>query len=159
EHGYVHLTAGPPGEEIRSYYEAAAGVLRGLPEETLRKFEFVKQGIERGYVSSPSGAPKPVAVSLGATPQYLAAAGLGFFFESHNGTSTVTVSGTDGEEVRVALPTTADEVNGSDNEVRVEHEGRSLRFRCIDSSGVYQVFAPDDKHGWITGRRHNIYPA
>ena len=66
--------------------------------------------------------------------------------------------GADGE-VRVSLPTAADEVNGSGGEVRVEHQGRSLRFRCIDSSGVYQVFAPDDKHGWITGRRHNIYPA
>jgi isopenicillin N synthase-like dioxygenase len=171
EHGYVLLAAGPPREEIQSYYEAAAGVLRGMPEETLRKFEFVKQGIERGYFSSPSGAPKPVTVSLGAAPQYVAAAGLSFFFESHNGAPTVTVSGTD-REVRVSLPAAADEVNGSGGEVRVEgvrleHEGRSLRFRCLagslsgseDSSGVYQVFAPDDKHGWITGRRHNIYPA
>jgi len=167
EHGYVLIAAGPPREEIQSYYDAAAGVLRGMPEETLRKFEFVKQGIERGYFSSPSGAPKPVTVSLGAAPQYVAAAGLSFLFESHNGAPTVTVSGTD-REVRVSLPAAADEVNGSGGEVRVEevrleHEGRSLRFRCFsgseDSSGVYQVFAPDDKHGWITGRRHNIYPA
>jgi isopenicillin N synthase-like dioxygenase len=158
EHGYVLLTAGPPRQEIQSYYEAAAGVLRGIPEETLRKFELVKQGIERGYVSSPSGAPKPVTISLGAAPQYVAVAGLNFFFENRNGAPVVTISGTDGE-VRVSLPTTADEVNGSGGEVRVEHQGRSLRFRCIDSSGVYQVFAPDDKHGWITGRRHNIYPA
>src|SRR5215475_1801580 len=158
EHGYVLLAGGPPREEMQSYYEVAAGVLRGMPEETLRKFEFVKQGIERGYVSSPSGAPKPVTVSLGAAPQYVAAAGLSFFFESHNGAPTVTVSGTDGE-IRVSLPIAADEVNGSGGEVRVERQGRSLRFRCIDSSGVYQVFAPDDKHGWITGRRHNIYPA
>jgi hypothetical protein len=129
-----------------------------MPEETLRNFEFVKQGIERGYVSSPSGAPKPVTISLGAAPQYVAAAGLSFFFENHNGAPTVTVSGTDGE-ARVSLPTAADEVNGSDGEVKVEHQGRSLRFRCIDRSGVYQVFAPDDKQGWITGRRHNIYPA
>jgi isopenicillin N synthase-like dioxygenase len=157
EHGYVLLAGGPAREEIQSYYEAAAGVLRGMPEETLRKFELVKQCIERGYVSSPSGAPKPVTVSLGASPQYVAAAGLSFFFERHNGAPTVTVSGTDGE-VRVSLPTVANEVNGS-GEVRVEHQGRSLRFRCIDCSGVYQVFAPDDKHGWITGRRHNIYPA
>ena len=158
EHGYALLTAGPPREEIQSYYEAAAGVLRGMPEETLRRFEFVKQGIERGYVSSPSGAPKPVTVSLGAAPQYVAAVGLSFFFESQNVAPTVTVSGTNGE-VRVSLPTAADEINGSGGEVRVQHQGRSLRFRCIDSSGVYQVFAPDDKHGWITGRRHNIYPA
>src|SRR5262245_6461437 len=158
EHGYVLLAGGPPREEIQSYYEVAAGVLRGMPEETLRKFEFVKQGIERGYVSSPSGSPKPITVSLGAAPQYVAAAGLSFLFESHNGAPTVTVSGTDGE-VCVSLPTTADGVNGSGAEVRVEHQGRSLRFRCIDSRGVYQVFAPDDKHGWITGRRHNIYPA
>lgn len=41
EHGYVLLAGGPPREEIQSYYEAAAGVLRGMPEETLRKFEFV----------------------------------------------------------------------------------------------------------------------
>lgn len=157
EHGYVLLEVGSPPEEIQSYYQAAAGVLRGMPEETLRKFEFVKQGIERGYVSSPSGAPKPVTVSLGSAPQYVAAAGLSFFFGSHNGAPAVTVSGTDGE-VRVSLPTTAHEVNGSGGEVRVEHQGRSLRFRCIDSR-VYQVFAPDDKHGWITGRRHNVYPA
>lgn len=157
EHGYALLAVGPPREEIQSYYEAAAGVLRGMPEETLRTFEFVKQGIERGYVSSPSGAPKPVTISLGTAPQYVAAAGLSFFFESHNGAPTVTVSGTDGE-VRVSLPTAVDGVNGSGSEVRVEHQGRSLRFRCIDS-GVYQVFAPDDKHGWITGRRHNVYPA
>jgi len=158
EHGYVLLAAGPPREEIPSYYEAAARVLRGLPEETLRKFELVKQGIERGYVSSPSGAPKPVTVSLVAAPQYVAAAGLGFFFENHNGAPTVTVSGTDGE-LRVSLPLAVGEMNGSSSEVRVEHQGRSLRFRRIDSNGVYQVFAPDDKHGWITGRRHNIYPA
>ena len=158
EHGYVLLAAGPTQEEIQSYYEAAAGVLRGMPEETLREFEFVKQGIERGYVSSPSGAPKPVTVSLGATPQYVAAAGLSFFFENHNGAPTVTVSGAE-EEVRVVLPTVADERNASGGEVRVEHQGRSLRFRCIDRSGVYQVFAPDDKHGWITGCRHNVYPA
>lgn len=158
EHGYVLLAVGPPREEIQSYYEAAAGVLRGMPEETLRKFEFVKQGIERGYVSSPSGAPKPFTVSLGAAPQYVAAAGLSFFFESHDGVPTVAVSSTDGEEVRVSLPTAADAADGS-GEARVEHQGRSLRFRCIDNSGVYQVFAPDDKHGWITGRRHNIYPA
>jgi isopenicillin N synthase-like dioxygenase len=158
EHGYVLLLAGPPREEIRSYYEAAAGVLRGLPEEALCKFEFVKQGIERGYVSSPSGAPKPVTVSIESGPQYLAAAGLGFFFESRNGAPTVTVSSTD-EEIRVSLPIVPDEGNGSGGEVRVDLKGRSLRFRCIDSSGVYQVFAPDDKHGWITGRRYNIYPA
>lgn len=158
EHGYVLLEAGPQREEIQSYYKAAAGLLRGMPEEALRKFELVKQGIERGYVSSPSGAPKPVTVSLGTAPQYMVAAGLSFFFESHNGAPAVTVSGTDGE-VRVALPTIADEGNGSGGEVSVEHQERSLRFRCIDSSGVYQVFAPDDKHGWITGRRHNIYPA
>lgn len=158
EHGYVCLAGGSPREEIQSYYAAASGVLRGMPEETLRNFEFVKQGIERGYVSSPSGAPKPVTISLGAAPQYVAAAGLSFFFENHNGAPTVTVAGTDGE-ARVSLPTAADEVNGSVGEVRVEHQGRSLRFRCIDRSGVYQVFAPDDKQGWITGRRHNIYPA
>jgi amino acid adenylation domain-containing protein len=158
EHGYVLLAAGPPQEEIQSYYEAAAKLLCGMPEEALRKFEFVKQGIERGYVSSPSGAPKPVTISLEAAPQYVAAAGLGFFFGSHNGAPTVTVSGTDGE-VHVSLPTATHEVNGSGGEARVEHEGRSLRFRCIDSRRVYQVFAPDDKHGWITGRRHNIYPA
>lgn len=158
EHGYVLLAAGPPREEIQAYYEAAAGVLREMPEEILCKFEFVKHGIERGYVSSPSGAPKPVTVSLGAAPQYVAAAGLSFFFENHNGAPTVTVSGTDGE-VRMLLPTVADEVNGLSGEVRVEHQGRSLRFRCVDNSGVYRIFAPDDKHGWITGRRHNIYPA
>lgn len=158
EHGYALVQAGPPREEIQSYYEAAAGVLRGIPEETLRKFEFVKQGIERGYVSSPSGAPKPVTISLGAAPQYVAAAGLSFFFENHNGAPTVTVLGTDGE-IRVALPIAPHEANGSGGEVRVEHQRRSLRFRCIDSRGVYQVFAPDDKHGWITGRRHNVYPA
>jgi isopenicillin N synthase-like dioxygenase len=158
EHGYALVTAGPSGEEIQPYYESAAGILRDVPEETLRKYEFVKQGIDRGYVSSPSGAPKPVTVSLGAAPQYVAAAGLSFFFENHNDAPTVTVSGTDGE-VRISLPTAADEVNRSGGEVRVEHQGRLLRFRCIDSSGVYQVFAPDDKHGWITGRRHNIYPA
>jgi isopenicillin N synthase-like dioxygenase len=157
EQGYVVLTAGPSQEEIQSYYAAAAAVLRGLPEETLRQFEFVKQGIERGYVSSPSGAPKPVTVSLGVAPHYVAAAGLSFLFERNDGGAPiVTVSGADGE-VRVSLPTAADEAD-----VRVEHEGRSLRFRCIESSessGVYQLFAPDDKHGWITGRRHNVYPA
>lgn len=158
EQGYVLLEGGPLRGDIQSYYQAADGVLRGMPEDTLRKFEFVKQGIERGYVSSPSGAPKPVTVSLGAELQYVAAAGLSFFFENHNGAPTVTVSGADGE-VRVSLPPAADEVNGSGGEVSVEHQGRSLRFRCIDSSGVYQIFAPDDKHGWITGRRHNIYPA
>jgi hypothetical protein len=73
EHGYVLLAGGPPREEIQAYYEAAAGVLRGMPEEILRRFEFVKQGIERGYVSSPSGAPKPVTVLLGTAPQYAAA--------------------------------------------------------------------------------------
>src|SRR5215467_5183761 len=119
EHGYVLLDVAPPSEEIQSYYEAAAGILRGMPEETLRRFEFVKQGIERGYFSSPSGAPKPVTVSLGAAPQYVAAAGLGFLFERHNGAPTVTVSGTDGK-VRVSLPTAADEVNSSGGEVRVE---------------------------------------
>src|SRR5215467_3976430 len=131
EHGYVLLTAGPPREEIQSYYEAAAGVLRGLPEETLRKFELVKQGIERGYFSSPSGAPKPVTVSLESAPQYLVAAGLGFFFESRNGAPTVTVSGTE-EEIRVSLPIAPGEGNGSDGEVRMNYKGRSLRFRCID---------------------------
>jgi isopenicillin N synthase-like dioxygenase len=157
EHGYVLVAAGPPQEGIRSYYEAAAQILGGMPEATLRQFEFVKQGIERGYVSSPSGAPKPITVSLGAALQYVAAAGLSFFFENHDGVPTVRISG-DGGEVCVSLPTAADNVDGS-GEVRVEHQGRSLRFRCIDSSGVYQVFAPDDKHGWITGRRNNIYPA
>jgi isopenicillin N synthase-like dioxygenase len=158
EHGYALLVAGPPREEIQSYYEAAAGVLCGTPENTLGKFEFVKQGIERGYVSSPSGAPKPVTVSLGAAPQYVAAAGLNFVFESHNGAPAVTVSGTHGD-VRVSLPTVADEVSSSGGEVKVVHQKRSLRFQCIDSSGVYRIFAPDDKHGWITGRTHNIYPA
>lgn len=158
EHGYVLLSDGPPQEEIQSYYEAATRVLRGMPEETLREFEFVKQGIERGYVSSPSGAPKPVTISLGAAPQYVAVAGLNFIFQNQSGAPTVKVSGTDGE-ILVSLPAAADKVNGSGGEVSVEHQRRSLRFRCIDSSGVYQVFAPDDKHGWITGRRHNIYPA
>jgi hypothetical protein len=52
----------------------------------------------------------------------VAVAGLSFSFESHNGAPTVTVSGTDGE-ARVSFPTAADEVNGSDGEVRVEHQG------------------------------------
>src|SRR5262249_34116604 len=136
DHGYVLLTDGSPGEETQLYYEAAARVLTVTPEETLRNFEFVNQGIEPDYFSNPCGAQKPGTVSIKAAPQYVAAAGLSFVFESNDGGPTVTVSGTDGE-VRVSLPSVAD------GEVKVEHQGRSLRFHCIDSSGIYQVFAPD----------------
>jgi isopenicillin N synthase-like dioxygenase len=157
ERAHVVVVTDLPAEEVRAYYRAAADLLRGLPEETLRRYEFVKQGIERGYLDRPSGAPKVVTISLSGGPKYLAAAGLSFVFERHNGASTVTISGTEGE-ARVALPVTIYGENNPDGEVRAEHERRSLRFVCVDD-GIYQVFSPDDKHGWITGREHNVYPA
>jgi isopenicillin N synthase-like dioxygenase len=157
ERGHVVLITDLPAEEVRAYYRAAADLLRGLPEETLRRYEFVKQGIERGYLASPSGAPKVVSISLNGGSKYLAAAGLSFVFERHDGAPTVTISGTEGE-ARLSLPVTIYGENNPDGEVRAEHEGRLLRFVCVDD-GIYQVFSPDDKHGWITGRDHNVYPA
>lgn len=157
--GFVFLTGhGLAPEFISTYYKTAARVLCEIPEARLRAFEFVKESIDRGYVSSPSGAPKPTVVCLRKTPQVLVAAGLKFIFDNHAAQATVTVSAA-GEKASYTLPSAVYDPGDSSTEVVAEHGGRSLRFRRLDFDGTYAVFAPDDKHGWITGVDHNAFPS
>jgi isopenicillin N synthase-like dioxygenase len=156
--GFVFLTGhGLAPEFISTYYKTAGRVLREIPEPRLRAFEFVKESIDRGYVSSPSGAPKPTVVCLQKAPQVLVAAGLKFIFDNHAGQATVMVSA-GGEKASYTLPSAVYDPTHSSTEVAAEHSGRSLRFRRLDFDGNYVVFTPDDKHGWITGVDHNVFP-
>jgi hypothetical protein len=92
---------------------------------------------------------------LRETPQFLYAAGLELTFDRRK--EPVVTIAKDGDWIRLPLPLKVYAPNSPNTEASADFKGRSVKFRLADN-GDYLAFAPDDKHGWITGLNHNVYP-
>lgn len=152
--GFVFLTGHQTREStIREYYQTVADVVCGMKADDLNRYELVKDGIDRGYVSSPSGGLKPSYVALKDATGFLFVAGLKLVFKGNR----VTVSDVN-QSTSFILPDQIYDASNPASETVGHFQKRTLKFRCLDAKGRYAVLAPDDKHGWITGLDHNIYP-